>query len=188
MNCQNRDCVYKIDKHDFLYKTLIISLAPVIYGVKPIHLVCLSEEKEFDILIFKIKYYLNLFFDIRYKKIKCRYGRVKVLFYNVNKIEVLLNDKSNCIFLESKGHCYSADYKYFIDFFSKKLEYNKIPHEIGLFFGYPLKDVVGFIEHPNKYKTASYGWQVYGDTIPSRKIYNLFENAKLEMRDFLESA
>lgn len=39
----------------------------------------------------------------------------------------------------------------------------QFPHEIGLFLGYPVEDVTGFIEnHAGGYKFTGY-WKVYGD-------------------------
>lgn len=37
------------------------------------------------------------------------------------------------------------------------------PHEIGLFLGYPLRDVVGFIENRGKNFTCCGMWKSYGD-------------------------
>ena len=37
------------------------------------------------------------------------------------------------------------------------------PHEIGIFLGYPLEDVVGFIENQGKNYTCSGYWKTYGD-------------------------
>lgn len=37
------------------------------------------------------------------------------------------------------------------------------PHEIGLFLGYPLTDVLGFIRYGGKYSKLTGYWKVYGD-------------------------
>ena len=37
------------------------------------------------------------------------------------------------------------------------------PHEIGLFLGYPLQDVIGFIRDGGKNSKCTGYWQVYGD-------------------------
>ncbi len=39
------------------------------------------------------------------------------------------------------------------------------PHEIGVFLGYPLEDVVGFIENKGKNYTCSGCWKSYGDPV-----------------------
>lgn len=39
----------------------------------------------------------------------------------------------------------------------------EFPHEIGVFLGYPLIDVVGFIENRGRNFTCSGCWKAYGD-------------------------
>lgn len=49
------------------------------------------------------------------------------------------------------------------------------PHEIGLFLGYPLQDVRGFIEQKGKNYKCCGLWKVYGDEGESRKIFSRIE-------------
>ena len=39
----------------------------------------------------------------------------------------------------------------------------EFPHEIGVFLGYPLEDVMGFIHHNGKNFQLSGMWKVYGN-------------------------
>lgn len=41
----------------------------------------------------------------------------------------------------------------------KRLNTKNFPHEIGIFLGYPLDDVIGFIEHKPYYLVGD--WKVY---------------------------
>ena len=41
----------------------------------------------------------------------------------------------------------------------KRLNTKNFPHEIGVFLGYPLDDVIGFIEHKPYYLVGD--WKVY---------------------------
>ena len=52
---------------------------------------------------------------------------------------------------------------------------NDFPHEIGLFLGYPVEDVRGFIDNKAKdYKCVGY-WKVYGDINEAKKRFSLFD-------------
>ena len=52
------------------------------------------------------------------------------------------------------------------------------PHEMGVLFGYPLKDVVGFIENGGKnYKMSGY-LKVYDDTAYADRIFRLYKQVK----------
>lgn len=45
------------------------------------------------------------------------------------------------------------------------------PHEIGLFLGYPLADVRGFIEHQGRNYRCCGCWKVYGDECAARVLF-----------------
>ena len=46
------------------------------------------------------------------------------------------------------------------------------PHEIGVFLGYPLEDVVGFIRHRGKCFTCCGRWKTYGDPAAARQHFD----------------
>ena len=50
-----------------------------------------------------------------------------------------------------------------------------LPHEVGLFLGYPIPDVKGFIEQKGKNYKYSGIWKVYGDEFETRKIFRKLE-------------
>ena len=45
------------------------------------------------------------------------------------------------------------------------------PHEIGLFLGYPLQDVLGFIENRGQGSKLVGTWKVYGDEEAARRTF-----------------
>ena len=50
----------------------------------------------------------------------------------------------------------------------------EFPHEIGAFLGYPLTDVIGFIEHKGRDFTFSGCWKSYGDPVEAQKRFSLY--------------
>ena len=46
------------------------------------------------------------------------------------------------------------------------------PHEIGVFLGYPLEDVVGFIRHRGKCFTCCGCWKSYGDPAAAQQHFD----------------
>lgn len=48
------------------------------------------------------------------------------------------------------------------------------PHEIGLFLGYPEKDVKGFMRSPDEGVMCVGYWKVYGDMEKAKKTFQLF--------------
>lgn len=45
------------------------------------------------------------------------------------------------------------------------------PHEIGIFLGYPLEDVKGFIENSGRHFKICGQWKVYSDTKRAEKLF-----------------
>lgn len=52
------------------------------------------------------------------------------------------------------------------------------PHEIGLFLGYPLGDVIGFVENEGKNYKSRGLWKVYTDPGKAEKTFALFKKCK----------
>jgi hypothetical protein len=61
------------------------------------------------------------------------------------------------------------------------------PHEIGLFLGYPLEDVVGFIENSGQNCICTGCWKVYHNEDEARKLFERYDKCtKVYMRLFAE--
>jgi hypothetical protein len=62
----------------------------------------------------------------------------------------------------------------------------RIPHEVGLALGYPLKDVIGFMGlYPLRY-TGGCGWRIYGNPTRSVRKSRRFRQAKERAIAFLK--
>lgn len=48
----------------------------------------------------------------------------------------------------------------------------EFPHEIGVFLGYPLEDVIGFIENRGKNFTCCGCWKAYGDPAAAQRLFD----------------
>ena len=59
----------------------------------------------------------------------------------------------------------------------------EFPHEIGVFLGYPLTDVVGFIENRGQLYLLP-GWETYGDSIARRHFAQLSKCTAVYLRLF----
>lgn len=65
----------------------------------------------------------------------------------------------------------------------QKLKYRlaadvEFPHEIGIFLGYPLEDVIGFIENAGQNSKCSGCWKVYCDECEAQKLFAKFDKCK----------
>lgn len=49
---------------------------------------------------------------------------------------------------------------------------SEFPHEIGVFLGYPLEDVIGFIENRGQNFTCCGCWKAYGDPAAAQRLFD----------------
>jgi hypothetical protein len=75
----------------------------------------------------------------------------------------------------------------YLNCLKKKFEtYRQFPHEIGLFLGYPIDDVLGFVKHKGRnYKLCGY-WKVYGNVEKAKNNFHCYELCREYMRIWLQ--
>lgn len=56
------------------------------------------------------------------------------------------------------------------------------PHEIGVFLGYPLEDVIGFITHRGHNFTCCGQWKCYGDPAAAQERFQLYRTCTAELK------
>lgn len=168
--CKNK-CTIKCGMKHYLTK-----LGPVIFGSKPIHLFSFKEHP-YDLI-----HALNRCQKVKYRLIES-VKDIKVLIYNEKNCSELLEDKRRIRFLKSQGYNMTLDM--YLDFFESSLKANEIPHIIGIFFGYPVKDVIGFMGDKRLKKTKVQGWCVFGDPRLSDRIFSSFLLAEQRMVSLL---
>ncbi|MDR1411078.1 MAG: DUF3793 family protein [Spirochaetaceae bacterium] len=76
----------------------------------------------------------------------------------------------------------------FLAHLQRRFEYQKCPHEVGLFLGYPLDDVLGFIRHRgSNYKLCGV-WKVYGDPELAKKQFRQYELCRNRMESYFRGS
>ncbi len=90
-------------------------------------------------------------------------GSVIVFVYRHDRLEQMLSDDAYQSFLAKTGYAGTN-----LDGLLEQLAYRlrtqpEFPHEIGVFLGYPLRDVTGFIENHGRNFTCCGFWKSYGD-------------------------
>lgn len=81
-------------------------------------------------------------------------------------------------FLRKYGYT-SIDVDCAVDKLKERLGKKKtFPHEIGLFLGYPLGDVIGFIENEGKNCKCTGCWKVYCDQCQAEKTFALMKKCR----------
>ena len=101
-----------------------------------------------------------------------------VYVYRAAKLQTVLADAAVRSFLAREGYRLpeageAPDVGNMLTQLSRKLCCSaEFPHEIGVFLGYPLGDVVGFIENRGKNFTCCGCWKSYGDPDAAQKHFD----------------
>ena len=113
--------------------------------------------------------------QVRVLKGCVRTHRYLVYVYRASKLQAVLADASVRSFLQREGYCLPADPAdcgALLTQLSRRLCCAaEFPHEIGIFLGYPLADVVGFIENRGQNFTCSGCWKAYGDPTAAQRYF-----------------
>lgn len=138
---------------------ILVQIAPVLAGLKPSAVLtvrpdCIAALRQL-LSDSGLKLY-TLFGDA---------AKATLFFYREN--ELLACVKQHSSFLDACGyHLHSLQSvlgrlrSRFLAFHKKLLSF---PHELGIFLGYPLCDVTGFIENGGKNELYAGHWKVYGN-------------------------
>ena len=152
---------------------LVDYCAPVLSGLKPANLFrYIGSDREY---VYKEVRRLNdslhhKGITVRVLKECSRSGCFLVYVYRMSMLDVVLHDPEARSFLVQNGYGADDDAEMLIRRLSDRLCVEKnFPHEIGVFLGYPLIDVVGFIENQGKNYTCSGCWKAYGDSENAKK-------------------
>lgn len=90
-------------------------------------------------------------------------GSVIVFVYRHNRLEQMLSDDAYQSFLAKAGY-ERTNLDGLLEQLAQRLRTQpEFPHEIGVFLGYPLQDVIGFIENHGRNFTCCGFWKSYGD-------------------------
>ena len=102
-----------------------------------------------------------------------RTHRYLVYVYRESRLRAVLAERSVQEFLAQEGYALPTspdDYSTLIRQLSRRLCCAAdFPHEIGVFLGYPLTDVVGFIQNQGRNFTCCGCWKAYGDPETARR-------------------
>ena len=140
-------------------------LAPVMLGAKPAEILSFQKKtstyfKDIEALEMCRKNCTRL----KITHIDCKNGTTKFFVYHSNELNTWLSDPRNLNFLKTQGYpeLYTLD-GYLSVLYERLQASDSFPHEIGVFLGYPLKDILGFMGLAKLQLTSVSKWRIYGD-------------------------
>ncbi len=160
-------------------KYLIEHCSPTLAGLKTANMfsVDITSDEDFRVQINR----LNLMMQskgIKLAVLQIKDGRALVYVYRPKKLARDFGRSDTADFMKRYG--YFSDDNVCVDEAIELLRKqfslsSSFPHEIGLFLGYPLEDVVGFIENGGKNCKCCGCWKVYCNEYEAIKQFERFK-------------
>ncbi len=154
---------------------LIRLCAPTLAGLKTGNLftVDIDDRDKFNKEVREFNYRF-LGKGIRMIPVKYWKGHVLIYLYRPAFLKRDFADEEVCRILKEKGYSYTnADLC--VAQLAKHLAADAcFPHEIGLFLGYPVEDVIGFMKSPEEGVKYTGFWKVYGDKESALKTFDKY--------------
>ena len=138
----NKECCD--NKSNSIYiKRILEMIGAVILGSKPAEIINVpgNDDVKKEKLT-QIESFFSNCSKITYRIITTRDGGKRVLFINEKSMEQVLSNKKCVNFLKFVGYPYEYKLSAYMNELVVRLQSEEFPHEIGIFLGYPLKDVL----------------------------------------------
>lgn len=161
-----------------LEQSLITHCAPTLAGLKTAGLFCFSYTSESMLQAELRRCRLALGNKgVRIRVLRRHRGRALLYVYRPAKLRQDFQKPGVAPFLQRMGYALQPEIA--LGQLEQRLARRPgCPHEIGLFLGYPLEDVEGFVENRGKNCKCTGCWKVYGDEQAARRQFSRYEKCR----------
>lgn len=172
------DIIKEMDVHSIPLQ-LALQCAPVISGIKISNLLTIPAKslRELSAVLKKTELSFRILYPGR--------ERLVILIYRETELKEYLEREEVMAFIYKCGYETSDISKIFPVFVKRYMRYMELkqdfPHELGLFLGYPIEDVEGFIEENGKNYLYSGYWKVYKDAELKIRLFKNYEKVQTEI-------
>lgn len=153
--------------------------APTLAAIKPANLFRVEAASRAEVLRSTKKWAAEFApYGIRICILKecMRSGSFLIYLYREQWLTALLQEPTCQAFLQKVGYREPHQLQSLLAQLSQRLcMESEFPHEIGVFLGYPLCDVVGFIENKGLNFTCSGYWKSYSDPQQAQKCFEQYK-------------
>lgn len=160
---------------------LVMHASETLAGMKCASLICL-KNLEGDLKATESKLYSR---GIRFLRITGKSRCPLMLVYRTEKLERALMDKTAEWILHQKG--YQGDLSQKLMHLKTRFMEVPCPHEVGLFLGYPSRDVLLFILNGGRHSICTGHWKVYHNEHQAKKAFRKFDKCRKVYCSMLEN-
>lgn len=166
-------------EHYIFGEKLAFHTAPTLLGIKCASLISMSP-KELELEEHSEMFNRKMRSRGLKSRILCNCGRrTLLLVYNEKMLSNRLSDPECSAMLRSFGYDTGECLENQLEFLASRIRRNgDFPHEIGIFLGYPLDDVIGFIRNKGENFKLCGCWKVYGSEETARKTFANYDKCR----------
>lgn len=165
---------------------LVGLLGPVILGAKPAEII---SYRSFDCFrcqkLTQVEDAFRNVKRIKYRRIEQENHEIKMFFYDPEVLKKNLENPKIGAFLRRFGYPIGGSVEEHIFYLEKRIQKGICPDEIGVFLGYPLKDVLGYVGWSSLELTKVRCWRVYGDEKESDFLYNQIMATRQQIQNLI---
>ncbi len=160
-------------------KDLAFFCAPALAGIKPSNLLSCSFADYPELSRIADEYNQALAgAKIRFTILCSCKSRQLLLVYRRDRLERQLSEPAVSALLSKLGYPVKAGVPAMLDYLGLRFRQEEFPHEIGLFLGYPVEDVLGFWENQGKNCRYCGHWKVYGDVGAAKRRFAQYDRCR----------
>lgn len=179
-------------ERDCLAAFLAMETAEVLDGVKPANLINLADRRQpCGRNLFQLwrRHGRSLLAasGLAWRELPGRRGGVLLLIYHAEALARLLARPATRAVLARAGYADPGVPEAALDQLASRLGEENFPHEIGVFLGYPLKDVAAFLGWVELPFACQALWRIYGNPERSLALAELFRASRCRMAQQLTS-
>lgn len=172
------EMIKNMDSNSFEMQ-FVLQCSPFITGLKISNLFAISISQ------YRKLEYILMVNDYSFKKLYYTKNKVIYLLYDAKKLKEYLKEDMVRKILYKLGYPYNIhkDIDKMLTIFKEKYarymeERGEFPHEMGIFLGYPIEDVVGYLKNNGENSACVGYWKVYKNVEEKQKLFREFEYAK----------
>lgn len=166
---------------EYLFGTILYHAAPVLHNDKTaVLLTFATSHRNLKALWDKHRANFPHGERLKFYEIKRVDSHVCVLFYDESALTQRLMEPEVQLFLKGEGY---EQTEKLTDILAtlRKHSADCCPHEVGIFIGYPLEDVVGFIENQGKNCLHCGYWKVYANADEKIERFKAYDNSRKQV-------
>lgn len=160
----------QVDESEYFYRTAVFECAPVIHAQKVAVLYSLTAQVSDACWTERLPDILNKT-GLQALPLYLSGARASILFYHPARLAAALRNPDAAGLLRYYGYHPEESLHAALRTLQMRYLQNGYPHEIGIFLGYPVEDVIGFILHGGKNYKCRRHWKVYGDIALSSAMF-----------------